>query len=255
MKTLSILNLKGGVGKSITAINFAHILAAKYQKRVLLIDNDKQANTSRFYSTYSQDGVGTSELLTRTETNAAKVIQKTAYSGLDIIPANMSLAAANMAVYADIDAPRVTRIRDALAPVSYRYDYCIIDNAPDVNIGTWNALAASDDYIIPVKIDNAAFDGITDLLHLIEEMRTITPEMRDIRLAGVLITMARKSNINKQGRAHLREICKYPVLDTEIRDTVKVAESTYIKKPLLEYAMWCSASQDYVHAVQEYLSK
>lgn len=254
MKTVSFINLKGGVGKTISAINFAYDLAALHGMRVLLIDNDKQANTTHFFDLHSYDAPGIAEIMTLDTLDAAQAIKQTRYSGLDLLPSNMNLAAANMAVYEDSQRPQLSRLRNALEGVQSNYDYCVIDNAPDVNMSIWNALAASDAFLIPVKIDNSAFCGIRDLLEQVDEMQETDPGLKRLHFRGCFVTMARRSIVNRQGREYLRDTCGYPLFETEIRDTVKVAETTYFKTPLQAYDKNSTAAQDYAALVAEYLA-
>ena len=137
MKTISIINLKGGVAKTLSAVNMAHILAAVHNKRVLLDE----------------------------------IIAPTRYENLDLIPANMNLLRANLAVMVDNTRQRETRFKKAFRAISGEYDFCIIDNAPDINISTINALVASDDVLIPIKIDKFAFDGLAELREQIDNTR------------------------------------------------------------------------------------
>ena len=160
MKTISIINLKGGVAKTLTADNMAHVLAVFHNKRVLLVDNDKQGNTSKAFGVHSYDEKSLSDILTARRLDPWEVIRKTRFENIDVLPANMTLIRANLEVMMDSARPQQTRLRDALNVVAKDgfYDYCIIDNAPDINISTINALVASDDVIIPIKIDKYAFE-------------------------------------------------------------------------------------------------
>lgn len=150
MKTISIINLKGGVAKTLTADNMAHILAEFHNKRVLLVDNDKQGNTSKAFGVHSYDDKSLSDIMTTRRIDPWEVIKKTRFANIDVLPANMTLIRANMEVMMDSTRPQQTRLRDALNVIATEncYDYCIIDNAPDINISTINALVASDDVII-----------------------------------------------------------------------------------------------------------
>ena len=146
MKTVSIINLKGGVGKTVSAINIAAVLVKEHQKRVLLVDADKQANTSKFFGLHDEGRPSLSDLLTMQKTTR-EVIRATMMPGLDLIPANMSLLNADKQVLLDVQNPQQMRIRDALEEVSEDYDFCVIDNAPDLNMTAINALVASTDVI------------------------------------------------------------------------------------------------------------
>ena len=165
MKTISIINLKGGVAKTLTADSMAHVLATLHNKRVLLVDNDKQGNTSKAFGVHSYDDKSISDVLTARRLDPREVIKKTRFENIDVMPANMTLIRANMEVLMDSTRPQQTRLRSALNAIAEEnfYDFCIIDNAPDINISTINALVASDDVIIPIKIDKYAFDGLEEL--------------------------------------------------------------------------------------------
>ena len=128
MRTINIINLKGGVGKSITSINMAYSFAAYRNKKVLLIDNDKQGNISKFMRRQDYAKKSLSDILSETA-NIHEVIRDTAYSGIDIIPANMTLLKANRDLMLETTKPQQTRISNALGAVTADYDYCIIDNA------------------------------------------------------------------------------------------------------------------------------
>ena len=156
MKVLSIINLKGGVAKTISSVNMAHILAAVKGFKVLLIDNDKQGNASKIMNRHSYDHKGTAEVMTQRGIDPAEVIQHTDFEGLDIITANMNLLTANLEVMLDQSRPQQTRFKKFLDGLQNEYDYCIIDNAPDINISTINALVASDDVMVPITIDDFA---------------------------------------------------------------------------------------------------
>lgn len=189
MKTISIINLKGGVAKTLTADNMAHVLAVFHNKRVLLVDNDKQGNTSKAFGVHSYDEKSLSDILTARRIDPHEVIKKTRFQNIDVLPANMTLIRANLEVMMDSTRPQQTRLRAALGAVTGEYDYCIIDNAPDINISTINALVASDDVIIPIKIDKYAFDGLAELKEQIEDTRDdLNPRLR---LAGCLKAMRR----------------------------------------------------------------
>lgn len=249
MKTISIINLKGGVAKTVSAINIAYTLVEKHGKRVLLIDNDKQGNTSKFFGLYDPESDGLSELLTVRGLDVDNVIHKTAYEGLDIITANMNLLSANKEILMDVSRPQQTRLRKKLESVKEQYDYVIIDNAPDLNMTVVNALVASDDVLIPIKIDQFSFDGLEQILEQIEDVSEFNS---DICFAGCFVTMYQRSSVNTQG-AELLEQQGYPVFATRIRKTVKVDEMTFTGKPLLEYAKRSTACVDYVALVDEYL--
>ena len=251
MKIISVINLKGGVAKTISSINMAYILRAAHGARVLLIDNDKQGNTSKFFGVYSFERDSLSDVLTKKDYPIGNAILTTKYDGLDILPANMTLLRANKEILLDVSRPQQTRLRKVLQSIVYDYDFVVIDNAPDLNMSVINALVASQDVIIPIKIDKFAFDGLDILTEQIEEVKEFNP---DLRIAGCLITMFQKNSVNFQGEEYLRSILGLPVFQTTIRKTVRVDETTFAGIPLSEYARKSTAAKDYTALVDEYLS-
>lgn len=252
MKTISIINLKGGVAKTISAANMAHILAVIHNKRVLLVDNDKQGNASKMFNLHSYDEPSVAEVLTDRNVNLNEIIASTQYKNLDLIPANMNLLRANLQVLLDSSRPQQTRFRTAFKAISNDYDYCIIDNAPDINISTINALVASDDVMIPIKIDKFAFDGLAELKEQIDNTRE---ELNPcLCLKGCFVTCYQRNEVNKQGEEWLNTQREFPVFKTHIRKTEKVDESTFAAAPIIEYSRRCGAALDYIKLVEEYLS-
>lgn len=250
MKVISIINLKGGVGKTVSAINIAHILASVYKTRVLLIDNDKQGNASKFFGLHSYELPSVADVLTGRAMPVAEVVRHTRYERLDLLPANMGLLTANSSLLIDTSRTRDYRLRRALEAVADQYDWCVIDNAPDINISVINALMATDDVLVPVKIDRFAFDGLQELADQIEDVRESNPRLR---FAGCFFTMFQSNRVNQEGDGWLRQEQPYPVFDTCIRSTVKVTETTYAGRPLLDYSPNCTASKGYLWLVAEYL--
>lgn len=247
MKIISIINLKGGVGKTISSINFAHILATIHNKKVLVVDNDKQGNTSKLFGV--KDATKSiADIMVESCINVKTVIKPTKYKNLDIIPANMDLLEANISVITDDEREgQATILKDALEQVENEYDYCIIDNPPDINISVINALVASNDVLIPIRIDSFAMEGMKELVEQIENVNTAS-------LKGCFITQFAKNKMNLSKLEELRENHQYPILNTVIRRTVKVEESTFESLPLLAYSKRCNASKDYISLVEEYLN-
>ncbi|MCL2356622.1 MAG: ParA family protein [Defluviitaleaceae bacterium] len=253
MKTISIINLKGGVAKTITAANMAHILATVHGKRVLLADNDKQGNISKMFGLHSYDDFSIADVLTNRAAFLEEVISPTRYPNLDVLPANMNLLAAIREVLIDSTRPQQTRLRSAFKTLedAGEYDFCIIDNAPDINISTINALVASHEVIIPIKIDKFAFDGLAEL---VEQINITREELNPgLTVRGCLVTSYQRNEVNKQGEAALRE--NYPVFNTHIRRTEKVDESTFAAAPIIDYSPRCGAARDYLAFVSEYVSE
>lgn len=253
MKIISVINLKGGVAKTISSANIAHILSEEHGKRVLMIDNDKQGNLSKIYKKHSYDEEGTSELMTKRILYMHDLIQKTEYENLDIITANMLLLKANLNVMLDQSRQQQTRFKAALKQIQNEYDFCIVDNAPDINISVINSLVCSDQVLIPIKIDDFSFDGISELIEQIEIVKEdFNPNLKNIH---GFVTMYTKNDVNIQGEEWLNNQEYIQMLKTHIRRTDKVDESTFAKMPILEYSKRCGASKDYQELVKEILSE
>lgn len=254
MKTISIANLKGGVGKTITTINLSYLLASEFGMRVLVVDNDQQGNTSQFFGRYDYEHPGMSEVMLRKCDDANDVIQKTNNPNLDIIASNLSLAMAERQVQSEAGGcPQQVRLREVLKKVDAWYDYCIIDNAPSLGMCVINALVASDFLVVPAKIDRFTFDGIESLLEQAQQMREyFNPSLR---LLGTLVTCYRRNDSNESGEEYLKQAEQYKVFDHHIRYTEKVDESTFSSEPIMVHSKYCGAAKDYRGWAQEVLEK
>lgn len=248
MKVITIMNLKGGVGKSITSINVSHILATMFHKKVLVIDNDKQGNTSKFFGLYDQEKPSISDVLLKSK-SIETVIQHTAYEGLDVLPSNMKLFETNNMLAAKMSIGTAKILQRALVNVN-DYDYCIIDNPPDINASVTNALSASDEIIVPVVVDQFSFDGFEQLQGIMKEVKE---EINDkLSFKGCLITRYNKSSEDELINDY--DVKKYKIFNTRIRRSEKVAGSTFFSVPLMEYSRRSGATMDYVKFVKEYFN-
>jgi len=267
MQTISIISLKGGTGKTTTAVNIAYTLAAVHNKKVLIIDNDKQGNTSKSFKRYDTEDTNTiARVMLQRNVDVSEVIKSTAYEGIDIITANMDLLEANLRTIVDTGRQQQTRFKKALEnakvidrgwakfdylPLTEAYDYCIIDNAPDINMSIINALVMSNDVIVPIFMDQYSFDGLDILLDQIAQVKEDFNE--NLNFAGCLITQYQNNEVNNQGIEWLKAH-DIPIFKQQIRRTEKkVNESTFAKMPLVEYSVRCGAAQDYKKFVLEYL--
>ena len=254
MRTLLVVNLKGGVGKTVSAINIAHILAEVHGKRVLLIDNDKQGNTSKFFKRYSEEQNSLGDVLTERNFPAAAAIYPTEYPNLEILPANMSLLSADRQILIDSSRPQQTRLKralDAMAESGREYDFAVIDNAPDLGMSAINALVACDDAIIPIKMDSFAFDGVGQIMQQIEDIREFNPSLR---IVGGFVTMYQLDKVNREGAEGIKGLyAGLSILKTRIRKTTAVDQTTFTRLPLMKYNKRCTAAMDYLKLVEEYL--
>ncbi len=251
MKTICIMNLKGGVGKTVTACNIAAILAADHGKRVLLIDADHQGNTSRFFGA-DQDAVTIRDVLSGQSPYWSKAVQHTAYKELDIIPADMTLAELD----AFLSDPVINGLYRLLSLIQVlradnAYDYVIIDMPPAFSFAARAALVAADEVIVPIKLDAFSVDGMAELIRQINTMGKVNSALT---LAGVLITMWRNVDVVNQAEKILRG-SGVPVFETTIRRTDIVDESTFQREPLVVYSPRSAACVDYRRLTAEYLER
>ena len=254
MKVISIINLKGGVAKTISAINIGHILAEIHNKRVLIVDNDKQGNTSKLFGVCDLDKESIADLMLDKSIDIKNVIVKTQYENLDIIQANMDLLSANLEIINNEKMnmqEQVMILKNALDKIKNEYDYCIIDNPPDINITVMNALAASDDVLIPIRLDKFTLDGMEELIDQIENIKVVNG---NLAFKGCFITQFAKNKMNIEKEEALRAEGKYPIFKTVIRRSIKVEESTFVNMPILEHSKRCNASKDYIDLVEEYIN-
>lgn len=251
MRTIAIINMKGGCGKTTTAVNMGYILAKDYGKKILLIDNDKQGNLSKSCGAWGYDEASLADVFIG-EKHITEVMQKVKEENtMVIVPANMHLLTANLEVSKDEEREQATILSNELEGVSDMFDYCIIDCPPDINISVINALVAADEVIIPIKIDGYAFDGMEELEQQIENAKQLNNKLK---FRGCLITMYYNRDVCRQGEAWLQHQ-RYPVFKTHIRRTEKVDEVTFTNESLMEYSPRSGAARDYKMFVKEYLEE
>lgn len=208
MRVISVINLKGGVGKTTTSANLAYDLAEYHGCKVLVIDNDKQGNISRLFKAYDEDeDCGMYKVLL--EDKLTDIIKYTDYTNIDIITANMTLLSANLMLMQEDTEEQHTRLRNYLSQLenldneTYReYDYVIIDNPPTIDMCVINALACTDDVIVPVKVDKWALEGLDIITSQIKEAKEFNP---CLNILGVLITAFKKNDINEAGEEWIRK--------------------------------------------------
>ncbi len=260
MITIAVEQFKGGVGKTITADNFACELALRGFK-VLLIDNDHQGNTSTYYKRYDKDSVGTHTMLTNLNVNMDELIQHTDFENLDIITTNLKMVQADKDINnEDGLVPREVRYRMALEKVQDRYDYCIFDNAPTLTTSVVNSLCAARDIIVPVEADNFVRTGLGDLTDKLDLIKVY--QNKGLNKAYVLFTNVNSAKVTSQGIDKFKEalssntnsLLDYVVFESQIKKDCKVVESTFVRMPVVLYKPKCNASIGYKAAVDEYLS-
>ena len=247
----AILNLKGGVAKTTTAINLAAILAKEHGGKVLVVDGDSQCNTTEFFSGDPTDG-NLSVVLRNAQhfddpgNYAAAFIQKTVYENIHILPGDETLM--------DMDLSKVEQgtvnsnvLRFLVEEVKDRYTHILIDCPPAFNAASAAALVAADDVIIPIKLDAFSLRGMGNLMRQVKNMRKINPRLT---IAGLLPTMWYPDDQIQEAEAQL----KAAGLNVfhHIRHSKKVDGMTFQQEPLLISSPRSAAGIEYRKFVAEY---
>lgn len=205
MRTIVVINQKGGVGKTTTCIQLTSILATDYQKRVLLVDADSQCNATEFFG--ADPALGNLAEVLRCDSNegmfAMICIQETEHEGISMLAGDESLMDLDLTkVSLQGVKPYVLRDLSIMLAESDAYDFCIVDCPPAFNAASTAALLAADDVIIPIKLDAFSLRGMANLMRQLTNMRKINPKLR---LAGCLATMWYRSNSIQAAEAQLRD--------------------------------------------------
>jgi len=250
-RIISIVNQKGGVGKTTTTINLAAALALKGQS-VLLVDIDPQGNASTGLGvSRNSRGVSIYNVIVDS-TPLSDAIQETGVPGLSIVPSHIDLSSAELEIGAQ--AGRTTRLRDALAPVLPLYDYILIDCPPALGLLTVNALAASKSALVPLQCEFYALEGLSQLLKTVEMAKgSINP---DLIIEGVMLTMYDKRNrLSAQVAQDVRKHLGRAVFRSVIPRNVRVAEAPSFAKPVMMYDPDCAGALAYMALADELLRR
>ncbi|MFZ0032286.1 MAG: AAA family ATPase [Candidatus Cybelea sp.] len=249
-RIIALVNQKGGVGKSTTAVNLGAALAVQ-GRRVLVIDTDPQGNTTTGL------GVDKSQLthdiyhVLMQEIPLERVVVPTEIENLTLAPATINLAGADVELVAALS--RETRLRQALAPIAPAYDFVLIDSPPSLGLLTINALTTADECIIPVQAEFYALEGLAQLTGVIWRIRdALNPRLH---VSGVLVTMF-------DGRMRLaleviRELEKYfpqQIFKTQIPRNVRLSEAPSYGKPAILFDLKSRGAQAYLALAREMLA-
>lgn len=252
MKTVfSIVNQKGGVGKTTTAVNLATALSIT-GKSCLVIDLDPQGNASTgFAITSEQRKPGSYEVLIN-KVDIIDCIRPTEVSGLGIVPSRVALANAEKELIGEQGSEFM--LKNAIESLPDNYNAIIIDCPPGIGFLTTNALVASDGVLIPLQCEFYALEGLSQILRVIKKIKS---ELNSkLNLDGILLTMYDPRNkLSFQVEEDVREVMGSVVYKTIIPRNIKISESPSHGKPVLLYDHNCLGSEAYVNLAAEVLNK
>lgn len=250
-KIIAIINQKGGVGKSTTAVNLSAALG-EMGKQVLLVDLDPQGNSS------SGLGIEKSQVencvydTLLNDVPVEEAIIPDVCEGLDLIPATINLAGAEVELVSEF--ARENRLRDAIGQLRGRYDYIFIDCPPSLGLLTVNALVAADKLLVPIQCEFYAMEGVTKLLDSMKRVKSRLNPTLDIY--GVLMTMYDgRTTLSRQVVQEVREYFGKSVFKTQIPRTVKLSEAPSFGQPITQYDPTGKGAQAYIDLAKEVINR
>ena len=246
-RIIAIANQKGGVGKTTTSVNLSACLA-HIGKKVLLIDTDPQGNATSGVGVNKGDVQKCIYDILIDDADIHEVIRTTKVENLDIIPATISLAGAEIELVSTIS--REVRMKHAIQEVKDRYDYIIIDCPPSLGLLTINALTASDSILIPVQCEYYALEGLSQLLSTI---RLVQKHLNEhLTIDGVLLTMFdARTNLGIQVIEEVKKYFQDKVYRTIIPRNVRLSEAPSHGEPIIVYDARSRGAEVYLELAKE----
>ncbi len=255
-KIISIINQKGGVGKTTTVINLAAGLSIK-GKKILVIDLDPQGNATTGLGLSNTDSSNkTIYSVLNGSKNISDVICKTAFENLDLISSNVDLSGLEVETASDSRRAFILKeqIMAYLNNSSASYDYVLIDCPPSLSLLTIMALVASNSLVVPLQAEFFALEGLTQLIKTIERIKNnLNPKLI---IKGILLTMYDKRNkLSSEVEKEAREYFKDKVYQTIVPRNVRLSEAPSHGIPVLIYDKNCPGSKSYFNFTEEFLNQ
>lgn len=249
-KAIAIFNQKGGVGKTTTNINLAACLAMK-GKKILIVDIDPQGNTTSGVGISKKDlDMTTHEILIDDDFNAKDAVLHTQVKNLDIIPASVQLAGAEVELIKVSGRDR--RLKKAIGELKEDYDYIFIDCPPSLGLLTINSLTAVDSVLIPIQCEFYALEGVSQLMSTIDIVKKNTNP--DLEIEGVILSMFDgRTNLSIQVVEEVKKYFKEKVYTTVIPRNVRLAEAPSHGMPVIQYDPKSSGARAYMEFADEFL--
>ncbi len=250
-RVIAIINQKGGVGKSTTAVNLAAALS-ELKKKVLLIDFDPQGNSTSGFGIEKEELEACVYDALLNDVPLEELIQDTPSKRVFVVPATIQLAGAEIELVSAM--ARETRLKELIAPIKDEFDFIFIDCPPSLGLLTINALAAADSVLIPIQCEYYALEGVTKLL---ESMRMVKSRInKQLDTYGVLLTMFdSRTSLSNQVADEVRAYFGDDTFKTVIPRTVKLSEAPSFGLPIIEYAPTNKGAIAYMNLAKEVIKR
>lgn len=250
-KIIAVVNQKGGVGKTTSAVNLAAAVGQR-GKSVLLVDIDPQGNATSGMGLNKRELAKSSYDVIINGTPAKEVIKHTEFDGVDVLPANMNLAGAELEL---VDSSkRESNLKNALLLIKGEYDFIFMDCPPSLGLITLNALCAADTVLVPIQCEYYALEGLSQLISTVRQVKRLYNPMLEIE--GVLLTMYDgRLNLTQQVVDELKRFFPKKVYSTPIPRNVKLSEAPSYGQPVMYYDKRSTGAAAYGSLADEFLSK
>jgi len=250
-KIIAIVNQKGGVGKTTTAVNLASAVGIA-GKKVLLVDSDPQGNTTSGYGISKKQGSNSCYELLIGKCRISEAIIKTEFKNVDVVPSSMDLAAAEVDLVATDD--RHNQLKTALAPIRENYDYIFIDCPPSLGLITINALTASDTVLVPIQCEYFALEGLSQLMNSVRQVKRLYNSTLEIE--GIVLTMFDgRLKLTQQVVAEIKKYFANKLYKTAIPRAVRLSEAPSYGMPIQYYDKRSKGAAAYDDLAKEFLKK